>query len=247
LIELRDVYKALGGHPVLRGVSLRAEAAALTFVIGASGAGKSVLARHAAGLLRPDAGEVHVLGQRVDRLSESALLHGVRRRAPMVMQGAALLDGFTLGENIELALRAAKGASRSHQQRARELLAQVGLGGSADRRAEEVGAGVAMRCAVARALALEPAMVICDEPTSGLDPAAARQVDALLASLPSAGVGALVISHDPVSIFGIAQRVVYLSSGRVAFEGTPAELRGCPDAAVQQFVNGRADGPIPDW
>ena len=114
-------------------------------------------------------------------------------------------------------------------------------------RAEEAGAGVAMRCAIARALALGPAQLIYDEPTSGLDPDAARLLDALLVELSAEGVGALVISHDRLSLFGIAERVVYLSKGQVAFDGTPAELRASSDAAVQQFVEGRADGPIPDW
>jgi phospholipid/cholesterol/gamma-HCH transport system ATP-binding protein len=247
MIELRDVHKSLGGNEVLRGVSLRAPTARRTFVIGASGAGKSVLARHAAGLLRPDAGEVHVLGRRIDALPERALQREVRRRVPFVLQGAALLDGLSLGENVELALRAEGGPARARRGRARELLDRVGLADQASLAAHEAGPGVAMRCAIARALALSPAQVIYDEPTSGLDPSAARQVDALLLELSRAGVGALVISHDPLSIFGAAESVVYLSAGRVAFEGSPAELRSCPDPAVQQFVQGRADGPIPDW
>lgn len=245
-IEFRGLHKTLGGREILRGVDLSAPAGAITYVIGPSGAGKSVTARHAAGLMRPDAGEVHVFGARVDRLDEAALAP-VRRRCAFVLQGAALLDGMSLLENVALGARGAGLPRAQALERARALLCEVGLEASADRMPSACGPGVLMRAAVARALALSPEMIIYDEPTSGLDPAAARQLDRLILAMKARGVGALVISHDLPSILNVADTIHLLHEGRIRLSGTPADFRASADPVVRQFIDGLADGPLPEW
>jgi len=245
-IELRAVHKALGGRPVLRGVDLVAPAGEITFVVGPSGAGKSVAARHAAGLLRPDSGEVLVFGEPVDALPERELAR-VRRDCAFVMQGAALPDGLDLRENVALGARARGLPRREALARADALLERLGLAEAARRMPSETGPGVRMRAAVARALALSPRMIVYDEPTSGLDPAAARALDALVLELRREGIGALVISHDPVSIRTVPDTVHLLHEGRIHLSGTPAALQASADPVVRQFLGGLADGPLPEW
>jgi phospholipid/cholesterol/gamma-HCH transport system ATP-binding protein len=245
-IVFRNLCKKLGGRDILRGVDLEAPDGEITFVIGPSGAGKSVTARHAAGLLRPDAGEVWLDGERIDQLPEEAMMR-VRRRCGFVLQGAALLDDLSLAENVALGART-KGLSRTDAlERARRLLADVGLAGQDAAMPAQCGPGVLMRAAVARALALEPKMLIYDEPTSGLDPAAARRIDALIVEMKARGLGALVISHDLQSILTIADTVHLLHDGRIHLSGPPQRFRDSDDPVVRQFIDGRANGPLPEW
>ncbi len=240
------MHKSLGGRPVLRGVDLVAPADAITFLIGPSGVGKSVAARHAAGLMRPDQGEVRLFGERIDRLVESELAER-RRQAAFVLQGAALLDGLDLLENVALGARARGMARARALGRAGELLAEVGLKEAGALHPSECGPGILLRAAVARALALEPRMIIYDEPTSGLDPAAARQIDRLIVQMKSRGLGALVISHDLASIMSVADQVHLIHDGRVYLSGPPASFRESPDPVVRQFIDGLPDGPLPQW
>jgi phospholipid/cholesterol/gamma-HCH transport system ATP-binding protein len=246
VIAFRAVEKVLGGRPVLRGVTLEARPGAVTFVVGASGAGKSVLARHAAGFLRPDAGAVLLFGRDLSGAGgrELALL---RRRCTFVPQGAALVDGLSLLENVALGARAAGMTEGQAAREAGARLAEVGLGEVASADPSACGAGGLMRAAVARALALKPEMVVFDEPTSGLEPSAARAFDRLLRTLPSRGVGALVISHDPVSILNAADEIHLLLDGRIRLSGPPEAFRTSESPEVRQFIDGRADGPLPAW
>jgi phospholipid/cholesterol/gamma-HCH transport system ATP-binding protein len=245
-IEFRDLHKALGGRPILRGVDLVAPTQEISFIIGPSGAGKSVTARHAAGLLRPDRGEVYVLGERVDHLPERELAR-VRKGCAFVLQGSALLDGLDLRGNVALGGRARGLRRKQSLELADALLERCGLAALRLRWPSECGPGVLMRAAVARALALEPRMIIYDEPTSGLDPAAARQLDALIVETNAAGIGALVISHDLVAIMTIADSVHLLHEGRILLAGPPRLFAGSPDPVVRQFIDGKADGPLPEW
>lgn len=245
-IEFRDLHKTLGGRQVLSGLTFTAPAHEITFLIGPSGAGKSVAARHAAGLMRPDLGEVAVFGERIDRMTESELA-GVRRRCAFVLQGAALVDGLDLLENVALGGRG-RGLSRPEAlELAARMLEEVGLSDRARLMPSACGPGVLMRAAVARALSLSPAMIIYDEPTSGLDPAAARQLDRLILSNKARGIGALVISHDLASILGIADRIHLLHEGRIHLSGPARAFVESGDPVVRQFIDGKADGPLPDW
>ena len=246
MIEFVDLHKTLGGREILRGVSLTAPTDQVTYVIGPSGAGKSVTARHAAGLMRPDRGEVRVFGERVDTMPESALA-AVRRQCAFVLQGAALLDGLDLLENVALGGRG-RGLSRPEALALAEtMLAEVGLSERARAMPSECGPGVLMRAAVARALSLAPSMIIYDEPTSGLDPAAARQLDQLILSMRAKGLGALVISHDLPSILNVADTVHLLHEGTIRLSGPPRAFVESRDPVVRQFIDGQADGPLPQW
>lgn len=246
MIELRGVRKSFGNRPILMGVDLVAPSDDITYLIGPSGAGKSVAARHAAGILRPDDGEILVFGERVDLLPEIELAR-IRRTCAFVLQGAALLDGLDLRENVALGGRAKELPRRDSLRLADELLERVGLSHLALRHPSEVGPGILMRAAVARALALSPRMIIYDEPTSGLDPGAARQLDALILDMKKDGIGALVISHDLPSILNVPDSVHLLHDGRIHLSGPPSVFRESNDPVVRQFIDGKAEGPLPDW
>jgi len=193
-------------------------------VVGRSGAGKSVLSRCCVGLMRVDAGEVHVDGERIDDWPERRL-NELRRRVPYVVQGSALLDWMSLADNVCVPLVRGLGLSRTEAlARAVGALDQVGLADLAGRAPQEVGPGARKRASIARALALQPEAVLYDEPTTGLDPAAARGVDDVIRALAGKGTTALVVSHDLASIQRIADRVAVLDDGVIAFHGTGQEF-----------------------
>jgi len=244
-IEFKDVQKAFSGKPVLKGMNLAVQKGEVMFVIGTSGVGKSVTIKHLIGLLRVDEGEIWFDGKRVDQLRESELAP-LRRRIGMVFQSSTLFDSMTLAENVALPLRKHQ-RMRHHDAiaEARKRLEQVYMADYADRFPAELSDGMRKRAAIARTLALGPEVVLFDEPTTGLDPVSARRVDRLIRELATKlGVTAIVVSHDPPSIFGIADRVAFLYQGIVHVVATPAELRASPDPIVQQFITGQSYGPM---
>ena len=244
-IEFKGVTKAFGGKPVLRGMDLAVEKGEVMFIIGTSGVGKSVTIKHLIGLLRIDGGEIWFDGARVDQIPE-ARLAPLRKRIGMVFQSSTLFDSMTLAENVALPLRKHQGMRHAAALvEAKQRLAQVYMDGYADRYPAELSDGMRKRAAIARTLALDPEVVLFDEPTTGLDPVSARRVDRLIRELASTlGVTAIVVSHDPPSIFGIADRVAFIYQGRVHVVATPADLRASPDPVVQQFINGQSSGPM---
>jgi len=226
-------------------MNLAVDKGEVMFIIGTSGVGKSVTIKHLIGLLRIDAGEIWFDGKRVDQLPERQLAP-LRKRIGMVFQSSTLFDSMTLAENVALPLRKHQrlGWDASIEQ-ARIRLAQVYMAEHADRYPAELSDGMRKRAAIARTLALEPEVVLFDEPTTGLDPVSARRIDRLIRELADKlGVTAIVVSHDPPSIFGIADRVAFLYRGIVHVVATPAELRGSPDPIVQQFIGGKSSGPM---
>jgi phospholipid/cholesterol/gamma-HCH transport system ATP-binding protein len=244
-IEFKGVTKAFGGKPVLRGMDLAVAKGEVMFIIGTSGVGKSVTIKHLIGLLRIDAGEIWFDGARVDQIPE-ARLAPLRKRIGMVFQSSTLFDSMTLAENVALPLRKHQGMRHAAALvEAKQRLARVYMDGYADRYPAELSDGMRKRAAIARTLALDPEVVLFDEPTTGLDPVSARRVDRLIRELASSlGVTAIVVSHDPPSIFGIADRVAFIYQGRVHVVATPADLRASPDPVVQQFINGQSSGPM---
>ena len=244
-IEWKDVTKAFGTNAVLRGMNLGVAKGEVLFIIGTSGVGKSVTIKHLIGLLRIDAGEIWFDGQRVDTLPERSLAP-LRKRIGMVFQSSTLFDSMTLAENVALPLR--KHQRMSHKAslaEAKQRLAQVYMEEHAERYPAELSDGMRKRAAIARTLALSPEVVLFDEPTTGLDPVSARRVDRLIRELAEKlGVTAVVVSHDPPSIFGVADRVAFLYQGIVHALATPAELRVSPDPIVQQFITGQSSGPM---
>jgi phospholipid/cholesterol/gamma-HCH transport system ATP-binding protein len=244
-IEWKQVSKAFDGKPVLRDLSLAVDRGEVMFIIGTSGVGKSVTIKHLVGLLRIDGGEIWFDGQRVDQLPERALAP-LRKRIGMVFQSSTLFDAMTLAENVALPLRKhQRMAWRPALDEARRRLAQVYMADHADRYPAELSDGMRKRAAIARTLALDPEVVLFDEPTTGLDPVSARRIDRLIRELAqSLGVTAVVVSHDPPSMFGIADRIAFLYQGAVHVVATPGELRASPDPIVQQFITGRSSGPM---
>jgi phospholipid/cholesterol/gamma-HCH transport system ATP-binding protein len=238
VIVFDDVHKAFGGRAVLRGVSLTVARGSVHFVIGESGGGKSVLVKHVVGLVRPDRGSIRYDGRELVGLSEAGFRE-VRRSCQMIFQSATLFDGLTLLENVAMPLRQRFGLpKREAYERARDALERVHATALGDRLPAEVGAGVRKRIAVARAIALEPRTILYDEPTTSLDPVAARRTDRLIREMADRfGITSFVVSHDLVSVH-TGDRVSFLESGRVAFEGTPEELAASRDPAVRRFVHG---------
>lgn len=245
MIRLSHIKKAFGNQLVLDDVSLHVESGKTTFLIGASGAGKSVLVKLLVGLLRPDSGEISLDGEDITHKSESQF-YDVRKRCAMVFQHSTLFDAMTCLENVALPMRKHLAISNQEaQERALQLLKSVRMSGFASSFPAQLGDGLKKQIAIARALALKPKYVLFDEPTTSLDPVSARHVDKLIQSLSGVhGVTSLVVSHDLASIFGIADRIVMLYAGKVRQEGTIEDFVNSDDAVVQQFIHGRAEGPI---
>ena len=234
-LVFQDVHKSFeGGDPVLRGLSADIPLSGLTFVIGQSGSGKSVLCKLAVGLLRPDSGGVHLDGEDVPSLDRTRL-HDLRRRYPYVVQGPALLDWLTAAENVSLTDPGASATS------IRAALDQADAGALADLHPEALGPGAQKRVAIARALLLSPRYLLLDEPTTGLDNRAADAVNHVLTSLRDQGLGALVVSHDYRALRAAADRVLLVAAGRAAFLG-PRDAFLASDLPEVRTLLEHADG-----
>jgi phospholipid/cholesterol/gamma-HCH transport system ATP-binding protein len=245
MISFRNVRKSFGPKRVLEDVSFDVQDGEVFFIIGQSGVGKSVLIKHLIGLLYPDAGEIWLDGEEVSRFDEERM-YPVRMKCAMVFQHSTLFDSMTCAENVALPLRKHKGMKpREALAEARRRLHQVHMQEFGDRFPPELGDGMRKRVAIARALTLAPEYVLFDEPTTSLDPVSARRVDKLIRELSdTVGVTSIVVSHDLVSIFSIADRIVMLYKGVVRLIGSQDEFRASADPIVQQFITGRAEGPI---
>ncbi len=245
MISFRNVAKSFGEKVVLKGVSFDVQDGEVFFIVGASGVGKSVLIKHLIGLLRPDGGQILLDEEDVAGLSEAEMFR-VRKQCAMVFQHSTLFDSMNCLDNVALPLKKHFRMSVEEARcAARKRLEEVRMLDFADRFPAELGDGLRKRVAIARALTLEPRYVLFDEPTTSLDPVSARRVDKLIRELSDrVGVTSVVVSHDLASIFGVADRIAMLYQGQVRMLGTPQEFRDSPDAIVQQFINGRADGPM---
>jgi phospholipid/cholesterol/gamma-HCH transport system ATP-binding protein len=244
-IRFVNIVKSFGPKAVLEGVSFDVTPGEVFFIIGASGVGKSVLIKHLVGLMAPDGGEVWLDGQEISRWSEAEMFP-IRMKCAMVFQHSTLFDSMTCVENVALPLRKHRGMSLQESlAEARHRLDVVQMGAFGDAYPAALGDGMKKRVAIARALTLDPKYVLFDEPTTSLDPVSARRVDELIRRLSGElGVTSIVVSHDLVSIFSIADRIVMLYRGHVRLLGTPAEFQGTEDGVVQQFIHGRAEGPM---
>ena len=245
VISFRNISKSFGSKRVLSDVSFDVGSGEVFFIIGASGVGKSVLIKQLVGLITPDAGEIWLDGEDVSRFSEEQM-YAVRKKCAMVFQHATLFDSITCLDNVALPLRKHFKLSPAEAlERARQRLDQVHMLAHAHKFPSELGDGMKKRVAIARALTLEPRYVLFDEPTTSLDPVSARRVDALIRELSDRlGVTSIVVSHDLSSIFSIADRIVMLYQGKVRAMGTPNDFRASDDEVIQQFINGRAEGPM---
>ena len=245
MISFRAIQKSFGDKRVLDGVSFEVKDGEVFFIIGASGVGKSVLIKHLVGLLSPDAGEIWLDGDEISKLDEAGMMP-VRKKCAMVFQHSTLFDSMTCAENVALPLRKHKGLSvKDALDEARRRLDTVHMLEFEGRYPAELGDGMRKRVAIARALTLEPRYVLFDEPTTSLDPVSARRVDRLIRELSDTlGVTSIVVSHDLVSIFSIADRIVMLYRGHVRLLGDPHAFQTSADGVVQQFIRGQAQGPM---
>ena len=243
LVELRDVWKSFEANQVLRGISLELHRGTTLAVMGGSGAGKTVLLRIIAGLVRPDSGEVSLFGTRIDRMREEAML-ALRRRTGFVFQGAALFDSLSVFENVAFPLREHTTLSLGEiTDRVHRFLALVGLPDTDGLLPAELSGGMRKRVGIARALVMEPEVVFFDEPTAGLDPTNARVVAELIAELRT-GVcdTAIVVTHDIEFADMVADRMAILYHGRFAGLGPPAEIHRSANPDVRRFLAGELRG-----
>lgn len=241
LIEFRDVKKAFGPKVVYRALNLEVfDGEALT-IIGGSGQGKSVMLKLLIGLYEIDGGEILFDGQRVDQLSEREMA-AVRSRVQMLFQGAALFDSMTVGQNVAYGLEEQAEYSASEiRQRVDTALEQVGLEGGADKWPADLSAGMKKRVGLARAIAMEPDVLLYDEPTTGLDPInVSRITDLILHLKKTLKMTSVVVTHDMPAAFQLSDRIVMIQAGGVIFSGTPKELVASDDPRVKDFVEGNA-------
>jgi phospholipid/cholesterol/gamma-HCH transport system ATP-binding protein len=245
LVELRDVTFGYGERPVLRDLSLTVPRGKVTALMGASGGGKTTVLRLIGGQQRAQYGQVLLTGRDVGTMDE-ARLYTARRRMGMLFQFGALFTDLSVFDNVAFPLR-------EHTDLPEALirdivlmkLGAVGLRGARDLMPSQVSGGMARRVALARAIALDPELVMYDEPFAGLDPISLGTAARLIRQLNDAlGITSIVVSHDVAETFHIADQVVILADGRVAASGTPDEVRASADPLVRQFVGANTDGPV---
>ena len=244
MITLSDVHKSFGTNAVLRGVNVSVERGQSLVVIGGSGTGKSVLIKCILGLVTPDAGTITVDGADVTQQPRDAFL----ARFGMLFQGAALFDSLPVWQNV--AFRLLRGSLAQPWPQAKEIaiekLRRVGLSPDvADRLPAELSGGMQKRVGLARAIAANPEIIFFDEPTTGLDPIMAGVINELIREIVSEmGATAVTITHDMTSVRAIADRVAMLHGGVIRWQGPIADLDASSDPYVDQFIHGRAEGPI---
>ena len=245
-VELKGVKKRFGPKVVLDGLDLSIPAGQSLVVIGGSGTGKSVMIKCVLGILRPEAGQIYVDGQEVTRIrgrTRDAML----RKFGMLFQGAALFDSMPVWENVAFGLIQGRGVKRKKARDiAYEKLAKVGLGPEVGQLfPSELSGGMQKRVGLARAIAADPEIIFFDEPTTGLDPIMADVINNLIVdTVRGTGTTTLSITHDLVSARKIADRIAMLYKGRIIWEGPTAEIDNSGNPYVDQFIHGRAEGPI---
>jgi len=246
MISVRNVHKRFGSQVVLDGVSIEIEPGKTTTVVGPSGVGKSVLLKLIMGIMSPDAGEIFIGGDNITKAKSEAAKNEVRKQLGVLFQSAALFDSLTIYDNIAFPLleRSRLGSSKAHTK-VLEIAESLSLGPYLANYPEQVSIGIRKRVGMARALITEPKILLVDEPNTGLDPLDGQEVyDLINACKNQWGFTGLVISHELPEVFQVSERVAMILGGKIIAEGTPAEMIASSDPAVQQFLNGRTDGPI---
>lgn len=240
VIRLEGVHKRFGDLVVLDGIDLELRSGETTVIIGESGVGKSVILKHIVRLLRPDRGKVYFGDQRIDTLSERALA-SIRPRFGFLFQLGALFDSMTVGANIAFPISEhTRHTRREIQEIVKKKLAMVGLDGLQSHWPAQLSGGQRKRVALARAIALDPEIILYDEPTTGLDPPRADVINELIIKLQNElGVTSVVVTHDMASAGKVSDRILMLHQGNFIFDGTAEEITRCQDPRVRCFVEGR--------
>jgi len=245
MIEIRELTKTFKGQTVLDKLCLSLPQGKITVIIGPTGTGKSVLLKHILGLIKPDSGQILIDGQDISALDE-VQLNDVRKNFGVCFQDAALFDSMNVGENVgfpfamhtdltrdEIALEVAK------------LLGEVGLSGIEKKMPSQLSGGMRKRVGLARALAMNPKILLFDEPTTGLDPVMTSAINTLIRDVQhKSQATSLVISHDIGGAFAVADYMAMTFQGRIVFDGMPEDFKNTTDPLVRQFIEGKLEGPI---
>jgi len=245
MIQLTDLHKSFGSQHVLNGLNLTIPDGQITAIIGPSGEGKSVLLRHIIGLVQPDSGQVQVDGESIIGIRRSEM-NRIREKFGMLFQNAALFDSMNVFENVAFPLQEKTSLSKDEiRTRVLSALEDVGLKNVEHKFTDELSGGMKKRVGLARALLLNPAIILFDEPTTGLDPIIKRAIHQLIKETHEKfGFTAVIVSHEIPDIFDIAQNVAMLYRGKILQYGTADQIRNSTDPVVKQFISGSLDGPI---
>ncbi len=248
MIRINDLHKSFGLNKVLRGINLHIQSGETLAIIGQSGSGKSVLLKHMLGLIQPDRGSIIVDGVEICGSSETEL-NNIRRKFGLLFQAAALFDSLTVAQNVSFGLERYRDLSQEElQKKVKESLAMVGLQGVEQLMPYELSGGMKKRVGLARAIAYEPEIMLYDEPSTGIDPIRADAINELIIKMKQEfRITSVVITHDMTSAYKVADRIAMLYNGIIVTVGTPEELRKSDNQIVQQFIHGRAEGPIKEW
>jgi phospholipid/cholesterol/gamma-HCH transport system ATP-binding protein len=245
MIKLVNVKKAFGRQVVLDGLNLEVPEGSITAIIGPSGEGKSVLLKHMIGLLKPDEGSVFVEGEDIARMKRHQL-NRVREKFGMLFQNAALFDSMTVFENVAFPLEEKTRLSRNEiRDKVHEALEHVGLREVDQKYPDELSGGMKKRVALARALLLNPRIILFDEPTTGLDPIISKAINRLIRDMHSRfGFTGVIVTHEVPEIFSLCDNVAMLYKGKILIEGPPEDILGSRDPVVNQFIRGELEGPL---
>ena len=240
-----NLHKSFAEHEVLSGVHLEIRQGESMVVIGGSGTGKTVLIRCIIGLVQPDEGEIYVDGTEITSLNEREM-NEIRKRFGMLFQGGALFDSLTVWENVGFGLRQ---HTRLREEEIRRIVSEklglLGLRNIEDLMPAELSGGMKKRVSLARAIAMEPEILLYDEPTTGIDPMMADAINELIIRMrEKLNVTSIAITHDMTSAYKIADRIAMLYQGKIIEVGTPEEIKSSRSPIVQQFIQGRSEGPI---
>ena len=245
MIEISGLSKNFESHKVLDKLSLKINTGETCVVIGRSGCGKSVLLKHIIGILKPDRGKIFIDDKEVTSLNEKEL-NKLRMKFGMVFQGGALFDSLTVAENVGFSFLEHQHISRKELlERAEEALCLVGLCGIANLMPSELSGGMKKRVALARAICINPQIILYDEPTTGIDPITADSINELIKSLhDKLKVTSIVVTHDMKSAYKVGDRIAMMYQGKIIAEGRPQEIQDTEHPVVHQFINGLSYGPI---
>ena len=245
MIQLSNLHKAFGSQKVLNGLNLMVPDGQITAIIGPSGEGKSVLLRHIIGLMQPDSGQIEVDGESIIGIRRSEM-NRIREKFGMLFQNAALFDSMNVFENVAFPLQEKTSFSKDEiRSRVLSALEDVGLKNVEQKYTDELSGGMKKRVGLARALLLNPRIILFDEPTTGLDPIIKRAIHQLIKETHEKfGFTALIVSHEIPDIFDIAQNAAMLFRGEILQFGTADEIRNSTHPVVKQFISGSLDGPI---
>jgi len=248
MIRIVDLHKSFRENHVLRGVNLEIAKGETRVICGQSGSGKSILIKTLIGLMKPDRGQIWVDGVEITSLSEEELFK-IRRKFGLLFQNAALFDSLTVEENVRFGLERYTNLSPAEiQRRVKEALELVGLRGVEKLMPHELSGGMKKRVGLARAIAYRPQIILYDEPSTGIDPIRADAINDLIITMKKEiGVTSIVITHDMVSAYKVADQISMLYQGKIIATGTSDEIRKTVNPIVRQFITGSAVGPIKEY